>query len=121
MLFAEVSKGGNMKMLFMLIIILFALASQPEPTITTRWIDAQRIEICASRPGALYVGGAGAYIGEIEAGCRVFPPANWELIDAVYAPEAGKVYCLATTDATVCAKPLPRPKRYKVHLPVAAR
>jgi len=110
-----------MKTLFTLIIFVVALSAQPTPTITTRWIDAQRIEICVSHPGALYVGGAWAYIGDVAAGCRTFPPPEWELVDAVYAPEAGKVYCLASTDALVCADPLPRPKRHRVYLPLIMR
>lgn len=97
-----------------------ALAAPDAPVITTRWLDGQRIEICTAVPGALYVAGAWAWIGDVGVGCRAYPPPD-ALIDAVYAPEPGKRYCLLHSAGLDCADALPRPLLPRTWLPIIAK
>lgn len=110
--------------IFIFVIIALTLIASSGNDVTTRWLDAQRIEACSAATGAFIARPAptayGTLLGDHPGGCVVFPP-DGALIDVAVAPRAGMVYCVATASGEQCAAPLPPPPRHRVILPIIAR
>lgn len=111
---------------FLLFVIATLAAASSEPQITVAWRqlpdgrdDAQTVVICTSDAGRLYAD-SGVWIGDVVAGCRLFPPPDM-LVDTAIAPMAGRVYLLQTERGVARSAPLPRPRIHRVILPVIAR